>query len=1030
MSRDVLTVGSTMRIPLLYRGEYSQWVERFMNYLEEQTDEKEMINSIKNGDQPLPRVTQVSIAETTSTEQPPLKNKSKWSDQEKRCGYSKDSCELNFKFLNNLQPEWKQYATMMRQNKNLMDINIEALYNILKQNQGDVNDAIGSKKKTVMVTSDPLALIAEKTNGLATSGSEEAREYFSDLYCKPLVLSWGRTPRLDSGVRVRAHIISENVRVCVCKVGSENCTLWGVRVPIFIGSARNCDLRTLIPFRGCLLVRERPKGLVYLLYVIKSPSLVYLLREVLLRAVDIARLRFRCLTILLSCSAAAYLSVAFLFIGSITDIRSVLTQRALTIFCETYHISDEVHPQLPSPNQTIHEMPSGKIGVYTMFFEYANFRNGVPKDPFPKSSKFNAEHFATFVALPAPFHKYPELFLCLVGISRYYTLDEDAYPEFLGDNDEGMDLLAFIRTADPTKVKVAERQRAEDEPRLLESTVGRVVPLLPIAPARASSELEASVDKLFDEGASGDGQDTDVQPVAKLREDYRALGGASTAGKSMSAVQSLFTGAVLDAEARGEPIPTLPFVTSSVSATPEHSSHHSGANIAEAEVDTIVRSSASAIATVTTVTAVIDADTTATRAPVAPSLFGVGSSSTGRTNSVPDGFSDVSGSDFLIGGIRTVVDPDSDLQKVYVPRWSATNGFGLDDRCICREMLDEFAPKNSLPLEKRKLKAVVDEQEELLKVKDGEIESLKAQLLLKEAEAAEAIRLWAEVFKFEFAKQSLWSEVKEQEVAALDAQVTAVKLQNDNLVGQVHELEISSAGLQEKVVAYEGFVSQLEKLHDEKLEEVNEKFDKLCADFIDMALHLEEKFYPHLLTTISGRRWLLTYGMGLAVVKWLNSTEYLSALGAAISKAVEKGMQEGLSAGITHGAKGRQLADVAAYNPSTEADYLSALQHLHNVNFSLIAELKSNKDASVDTIMNLLRLDDVLAERLGMEGTFGSTYDATTTFVSASTIPPISTDDYEVAHADGQGGAGVDDETAVVDDMNLFVSNAELNISE
>nr|GEZ44122.1 hypothetical protein [Tanacetum cinerariifolium] len=80
MSRDVLTVGSTM----LYREEYSQWVERFMNYVEEQTDGEEMINSIKNGDQPLPRVTQVSIARTTSTEQPPLKDKSMWSDQEKR----------------------------------------------------------------------------------------------------------------------------------------------------------------------------------------------------------------------------------------------------------------------------------------------------------------------------------------------------------------------------------------------------------------------------------------------------------------------------------------------------------------------------------------------------------------------------------------------------------------------------------------------------------------------------------------------------------------------------------------------------------------------------------------------------------------------------------------------------------------------------------------------------------------------------------------------------------------------------------
>nr|GFB39665.1 hypothetical protein [Tanacetum cinerariifolium] len=82
----------------------------------------------------------------------------------KKCGYSKDNYELNFKFLNNLPPEWKQYATMMRQNKNLMNINIDALYNILKQNKGDMNEAMGSKKKTVVVTSDPLALIAEKIN--------------------------------------------------------------------------------------------------------------------------------------------------------------------------------------------------------------------------------------------------------------------------------------------------------------------------------------------------------------------------------------------------------------------------------------------------------------------------------------------------------------------------------------------------------------------------------------------------------------------------------------------------------------------------------------------------------------------------------------------------------------------------------------------------------------------------------------------------------------------------------------------------
>nr|GEX89716.1 nucleolar protein 58-like [Tanacetum cinerariifolium] len=162
-SRDVLTVGSTMRIPLLYRGEYSQWVERFMNYLEEQTDEEAMINSIKNATRLQKTYGMLLLGICLVQNMVNKTGKLQFLINDlKKCGYSKDNCELNFKFLNNLQPEWKQYATMMRQNTNLMDINIDALYNILKQNQGDVNDAMRSKKKTLVVTSDPLALIAEK----------------------------------------------------------------------------------------------------------------------------------------------------------------------------------------------------------------------------------------------------------------------------------------------------------------------------------------------------------------------------------------------------------------------------------------------------------------------------------------------------------------------------------------------------------------------------------------------------------------------------------------------------------------------------------------------------------------------------------------------------------------------------------------------------------------------------------------------------------------------------------------------------
>nr|GEY71740.1 hypothetical protein [Tanacetum cinerariifolium] len=72
---------------------------------------------------------------------------------------------------------------MMRQNKNLLDINIDALYNILKQNQGDVNDAMKSKKKAVVINSDPLALVAEQTKvskrkeKLVVSSESEGSDY-------------------------------------------------------------------------------------------------------------------------------------------------------------------------------------------------------------------------------------------------------------------------------------------------------------------------------------------------------------------------------------------------------------------------------------------------------------------------------------------------------------------------------------------------------------------------------------------------------------------------------------------------------------------------------------------------------------------------------------------------------------------------------------------------------------------------------------------------------------------------------------
>ncbi|GJT26490.1 hypothetical protein Tco_0906765 [Tanacetum coccineum] len=333
--------------------------------------------------------------------------------------------------------------------------------------------------------------------------------------------------------------------------------------------------------------------------------------------------------------------------SSITDIKYVLTQRALDVFCHKYYIPEEVHPELPHPE---------------------------------------------------------------------------------------MDLSAFIRVLDPTKVKTIEREHAEGESKLLETIVGRTVLLLPIVPAHAEEELEASVDRIFSEDVCREQTDsaevgiaaieqtitvadTVVEnvsikktrrqkkkryaaadageashPANKLRSDHGTISGSTTGGKSPSVLKRLLAGVVLNAKVRIAAVPTLPFITTSISTTPERdvhdhtdsvsglnlrnvepskrfvvildSSHHSSTYATDVEVDSCARSLTPSIlvmTNVTTTTTVVDLISVAKEKPAEPSLFLAGSHSTSGVGSSVGGFSDLYGSDFLMGHIRTIMDVDSDL---------------------------------------------------------------------------------------------------------------------------------------------------------------------------------------------------------------------------------------------------------------------------------------------------------------------------------------------------------------------------------
>nr|GEV13074.1 hypothetical protein [Tanacetum cinerariifolium] len=178
--------------------------ERFMNYLEEQTDGEAMINSIQNGDHPFPVVTQVSLAGTTPNAIPTLKDPKFWTAKEKKTrkivhlarslliqrlpnniyslvdsnktakdlwdALERQMCGSKYGEQDRKAAILYEYETFKATGgEQLLDTYLRYLQviNDLKKcgykKDNYVNDALGYKKKAVVVTSDPLALVAKKT---------------------------------------------------------------------------------------------------------------------------------------------------------------------------------------------------------------------------------------------------------------------------------------------------------------------------------------------------------------------------------------------------------------------------------------------------------------------------------------------------------------------------------------------------------------------------------------------------------------------------------------------------------------------------------------------------------------------------------------------------------------------------------------------------------------------------------------------------------------------------------------------------
>nr|GEX91041.1 putative reverse transcriptase domain-containing protein [Tanacetum cinerariifolium] len=121
------------------------------------TDSEAMTNSIQNGDQPLPVVAQASLARTIQNAPPTLKDPKFWTAEEKK---TQKIDRLTRSLL--IQGFPNDIYSLIDRNETAKDL-WDALERQMRGSR-DVNDALGYKKKAIVITSYPLALVAEKTN--------------------------------------------------------------------------------------------------------------------------------------------------------------------------------------------------------------------------------------------------------------------------------------------------------------------------------------------------------------------------------------------------------------------------------------------------------------------------------------------------------------------------------------------------------------------------------------------------------------------------------------------------------------------------------------------------------------------------------------------------------------------------------------------------------------------------------------------------------------------------------------------------
>nr|GEZ33122.1 heat shock 70 kDa protein cognate 1-like [Tanacetum cinerariifolium] len=205
----------------------------------------------------------------------------------------------------------------------------------------------------------------------------------------------------------------------------------------------------------------------------------------------------------------------------------------------------------------------------------------------------------------------------------------------------------------------------------------------------------------------------------------------------------------------------------------------------------------------------------------------------------------------------------ADVAHVYRPEWGDTNGSLLDTPEACQDLVDHAAAPGYF-IELRHMP-----NEDFLRQYNVNLArqvAMGSQLRLRFEQEAKLLK--KSVAQTEAGIKRAAEEKStglSQELERMRAQFSELQMSNERLSQKVDALQQQVSGEESLKAAFEDYKRQQDQMAEQRCAEMDARLDAMSINF-------DEELYPHMLTAIAGRRWVIGYGLRLATMKCAESS--------------------------------------------------------------------------------------------------------------------------------------------------------------